>query len=430
MRWGRLIVGSWAAVLVATFLLAGCAQRTCVSVHDLESHIASRETSTQAAVARVAQMNIGEDLQILAISSGGQNGAFAAGVVNGWRAADRPDFHIVAGVSTGALLASFVFVNAPDADALAKQCFTTVTREDIVEERSRISIPFVESIAKSDKLAQLLRRYVTNAMIDRVAERSENGRLLLLASTTDLDCGAMRTWDMTELARQREYDRYRKVLLAAASIPLILPPVIIDGEMHVDGGVCEQVFVPDVHAALAAQPGADPLSDPLPRGDVYVIANSAFASTRECVQPNLPDIWSRGLATLISKSMVGSLWRAWGMAQMRDYSFRMIHIPNEYAADAVDKMAFDMPTMRRLYDLGERMGANVGSWSDVPPDVMRKPAAASTSPNVAPAPVVAPDPGVVPDPGLVPAPDTTPPPTPVPAPAGGLPPPTIRSPAK
>ena len=47
----------------------------------------------------------------LAISGGGDNGAFGSGVLNGWTASGtRPEFKVVTGVSTGALIAPFAFM--------------------------------------------------------------------------------------------------------------------------------------------------------------------------------------------------------------------------------------------------------------------------------------------------------------------------------
>ena len=49
----------------------------------------------------------------LAISGGGDNGAFGAGFLNGWTASGtRPEFKVVTGVSTGALIAPFAFLGA------------------------------------------------------------------------------------------------------------------------------------------------------------------------------------------------------------------------------------------------------------------------------------------------------------------------------
>ncbi len=49
----------------------------------------------------------------LAISGGGDNGAFGSGLLNGWTAlGTRPQFKIVTGVSTGALIAPFAFLGS------------------------------------------------------------------------------------------------------------------------------------------------------------------------------------------------------------------------------------------------------------------------------------------------------------------------------
>src|SRR5580704_11897067 len=47
----------------------------------------------------------------LAVSGGGDNGAFGAGLMNGWtETGTRPEFKMVTGVSTGALIAPFAFL--------------------------------------------------------------------------------------------------------------------------------------------------------------------------------------------------------------------------------------------------------------------------------------------------------------------------------
>src|SRR5882757_1289990 len=47
----------------------------------------------------------------LAVSGGGDNGAFGAGLLNGWtEIGTRPEFRMVTGVSTGALIAPFAFL--------------------------------------------------------------------------------------------------------------------------------------------------------------------------------------------------------------------------------------------------------------------------------------------------------------------------------
>ena len=49
----------------------------------------------------------------LALSGGGDDGAFGAGVLCGWTAhGDRPQFKLVTGISTGALIAPFAFLGS------------------------------------------------------------------------------------------------------------------------------------------------------------------------------------------------------------------------------------------------------------------------------------------------------------------------------
>lgn len=68
----------------------------------------------------------------LVLSGGGQNGAFGAGLLNGWtKAGTRPEFRIVTGVSTGALIAPFAFLG-PRYDHFLKEFYTTHSTKDIL----------------------------------------------------------------------------------------------------------------------------------------------------------------------------------------------------------------------------------------------------------------------------------------------------------
>ena len=59
---------------------------------------------------RYLERRRGHALNLLSLSGGGQNGAFGAGFLIGWRESGRrPEFDIVGGVSTGALLATHAF---------------------------------------------------------------------------------------------------------------------------------------------------------------------------------------------------------------------------------------------------------------------------------------------------------------------------------
>ena len=75
-------------------------------------------------------------VNVLALSGGGANGAFGAGLLNGWTAAGtRPVFKLVTGISTGALIAPFAFLG-PAYDATLREFYTTISTKDIYNERS------------------------------------------------------------------------------------------------------------------------------------------------------------------------------------------------------------------------------------------------------------------------------------------------------
>src|SRR5262249_55257007 len=135
----------------------------------------------------------------LAISGGGDDGAFGAGLLNGWTAAgDRPEFKVVTGVSTGALIAPLAFLGSED-DAGPKRAYTTISKKDIYEERGFLAALFDDGLADSRPLLNLVSSFVTPEVLTRIGEEYGKGRLLLVG-TTDLDARQPVIWNMTAIA--------------------------------------------------------------------------------------------------------------------------------------------------------------------------------------------------------------------------------------
>ena len=81
----------------------------------------------------------------LILSSGGSDGAFGAGLLNGLTAAGkRPDYTVVTGVSTGALMAPFAFAG-PRYDEALRKAYTTITAADVFEAGNTTGESFVDS---------------------------------------------------------------------------------------------------------------------------------------------------------------------------------------------------------------------------------------------------------------------------------------------
>ncbi len=197
----------------------------------------------------------GGEKTMLALSGGSDKGAFGAGLLNGWtQAGTRPEFSIVTGVSTGALIAPFAFLG-PDEDAELKRLYTTISAKDIFRTRFALAIPASPSAASTKPLARLIAGVATDALIDRVAREHARGRRLFIG-TANLDAQRMVIWNMGAIAASKAPNRYvlfRQVLLASSSIPGVFPPVMIQAEaggrtiseMHVDGAH----HCPDPHFA-------------------------------------------------------------------------------------------------------------------------------------------------------------------------------------
>ena len=206
------------------------------------------------------------------ISGGGDWGAFGAGVLKGWGNVTgdlaRPQFDVVTGVSTGALIAPFAFLGRAYDSQLAG-LFTSYGADQIYESNILSGIFGGKALANSKPLAKLIETYVDASFLRRVAEERTKGRFLLVG-TTNLDAQRPVYWDMGKIAQKGDnqaLELFRHVLLASASIPGIFPPVLVQveaggqvyQEMHVDGGTTREVFFTiadfSVHRAPAAAPG-------------------------------------------------------------------------------------------------------------------------------------------------------------------------------
>jgi hypothetical protein len=185
-------------------------------------------------------------INVLALSGGGANGAYGAGVLYGWsQAGDRPDFQVMTGVSVGALVATLAFVGGPWDERL-RQAFDGNETAHILKSRGLLGLVTPGFFSKT-KLARLIDRYVDDALIRAVAAEHGRGRRLLVA-TTNLDAERLAVWDMGGIAAHggpEALELFRQVLVASVSIPGIFSPSLISvenghrrfSEMHVDGRV-------------------------------------------------------------------------------------------------------------------------------------------------------------------------------------------------
>jgi Patatin-like phospholipase len=314
-------------------------------------------------------------VNVLALSGGGANGAFGAGLLNGWTAAGtRPVFKLVTGISTGALIAPFAFLGS-DYDSTLREFYTTVSTKDIYNERSYFAILFdSSSMVDTTPLQTILSKQVNERVLAEVAQAHQRGRRLFIG-TTNMEAGKLVIWDMGAIATSGNpgaLELFRKVMLASASIPVAFPPVYIpvvaDGkryeEMHVDGGTATQVFfygfTLDLHAAAreVGIQGRTPVR-------LYVIRNGKLTVPWQLMLPRILPIAERSLHGLLGAQVVGDLYRIYTIAQRDGIEFNLTHIPEDYDIGA--KESFDREAMNRLYQLGYEWARDGHPWQHLPP---------------------------------------------------------------
>lgn len=314
-----------------------------------------------------------ESAYYLAVSGGGGDGAFGAGLLAGWtQAGTRPQFEVVTGISTGALTAPYAFLG-PAYDGQLKEVYTTITDDDVMRNTGPLGAVFGSSLTDNSPLKALVARYVTPELVDRIGAENAKGRRLLVG-TTNLDAQRPVVWDMTAIAASRNPDRvqlFRDVLIASAAIPGIFPPQLIrvqaDGklyeELHVDGGTTTQAFLLSAENSLKDVDKA--LKFPRKRA-LYVIMNGTFAPQAEKTETKTLAIATRSISTLIKNQSIGDAYKMYAQSQRDGVSFNIASIPADFTVKA--KSEFDQGYMRRLYDLGYRLGQGTGVWEKTPPD--------------------------------------------------------------
>jgi predicted acylesterase/phospholipase RssA len=304
----------------------------------------------------------------LAISGGGDNGAFGAGLLNGWTTTGtRPEFRIVTGVSTGALIAPFAFLG-PDYDAALREVYTTMSPERVFFRRSLIAALFDDAMADTGPLAELIRHYADQAMLDAIDREYQRGRLLLIG-TTDLDAQRPVIWNIGAIAASRHpksLELFRRILLASASIPGAFQPVLIDveidgahfEEMHVDGGAIAQLFL--YPASL------DPNALPVRRQQTaYIIRNARLDPEHAEIERRTISIAGRAISTMLSASGQNDVVRAYFITKRDGVDYNLAYIGRDFKMPRAG--LFDQTYMRALFDYGYGEAASGRAWHKAPP---------------------------------------------------------------
>jgi len=311
--------------------------------------------------------------RLLAISGGGDNGAFASGLLAGWTAhGTRPEFTVVTGVSAGALIAPFAYLGSRYDDVLRTVC-TSAALRDIFRPRNVLVGLVSDGMADSEPLSRLIAKYVTPEVLAEVAHEYSNGRALMIG-TTDLDSGRPVTWNMGAIAvsgAPGALDLFRKIMLASTSVPGVVSPVMIDvevdgkqyQEMHTDGGVITQVFL---YPPASMMELSRAIGKPYRREiQTFVIRNGRLEPEWLESKRRTLGIGARALRMLIQTQGISDLSRIYLTARQDGADFNLAYIGSDF--DYPHKAEFDTEYMRRLFEYSYELSVNGYRWHKAPP---------------------------------------------------------------
>ena len=308
----------------------------------------------------------------LGISGGSDDGAFGAGLLVGWtETGTRPEFKLVTGVSTGALIAPFAFLG-PDYDSKLRSVYTDVEPESIFEQRSILNAIFNDAFADTAPLYRLISHHVDEAMLAAVAREYAKGRLLLIG-TTNLDQERPVIWNIGAIAASGKpgaLELFRKILLASASVPALFPPVFIDveaggqryQEMHVDGGAVAQMFLYPPSISLRTLTRQEAFAR---ERHAFLIRNARLDPEWASVDRRLLSIVGRAVSTMIHYSGHNDALRIYATSVRDGVDYNLAYIGSDFTVE--HKEPFDRAYMRALFEYGYQRARTGYPWSKTPP---------------------------------------------------------------
>ena len=163
---------------------------------------------------------------ILSLSGGGSHGSFQAGVLNKLHNENKR-WDIITGISAGSIngmmLGMFSPDNQNDGIQLLRDVWLNISSNDIY--RWNWNPIYDQSLLDSSPL---------NKTINTVAKKHGGiAKRKILIGSVNLNTGILRIFDTKDFSSP---SRSSQIIMASSAIPVVFPPVLLDGHYYVDGG--------------------------------------------------------------------------------------------------------------------------------------------------------------------------------------------------
>jgi len=313
----------------------------------------------------------------LTLSGGGSRGAYGAGVLSGWTArGDRPQFDVVTGISTGALMATHAFLGPEFDDGL--EIYKNISNDDVFRELSMLKAIKGPAVLDTTPLRETLLSIITEATLDLVAAEHRSGRRLFIG-TTNLDANVFTIWDMGVIARSTRADRLKRyidVVMASAAFPIAFPPVYLEvegesgtfTEMHTDGGIRESAFFFDfdLFEQVRRAMEAAGIRESDYRQELYLLINGSLAASGvrsyKPVKGELGPIAEATVDAFLTKVTQGSVYRLWVLAMVHGADFHISFIPPDFEFTS-GSLTFDPVEQTELFNRGYQQALEGTAWA-------------------------------------------------------------------
>ncbi|MGR5144425.1 patatin-like phospholipase family protein [Photobacterium sp. DNB23_23_1] len=308
-------------------------------------------------------------LNYLALSGGGFNGAFSAGILTAWtEQGDRPHFDVVTGISTGAIVSVFAFLGS-DYDDVLTELYTETDFNDLFRYRNLFSLVRHQSILDTSPFEQKVRQIVTDDLVREIAKQTESGRQLMIG-TANIDNQRLALWNIGRIANYgtpQATALIQELIIASSSVPGAFPARKIEfeqggqhfDELHVDGGVVRQVFF---------TPSWVDLSDIKVEQNLYVIRNGSLKSDFQPVSYRLSHISERAINTLMLNQGIGDVEHIYHNAHQQGMNFNLAYIDEDFEApEEASPYSGEFMTALFGYSYQKMQGGN--AWQAAPPSL-------------------------------------------------------------
>jgi predicted acylesterase/phospholipase RssA len=235
------------------------------SVSQLSRTISNNFTQRQ----KVKSLSDASNYNILALSAGGQYGAYGSGFLAAWdkdrEIIARSDIDMITGVSTGSMMATYAFLGSSSDpvvrkkyDDLLKKTYTNLHTENVCRQRDFLEMLFSNAACDSTPLHNLVNGIVTDELLKEVIAEADKSKRLLYVGAVNLDSGKFEFFDLISIAKDPSHDQracYAAAILASAAIPVMFEPVFINDSMYNDGGIRRHTFFIEKAAEAAPVSG-------------------------------------------------------------------------------------------------------------------------------------------------------------------------------